>query len=230
MRIKFVAVLVLGLSLAASVASAAFSNVQDFDSESKATSDTLATKWGPQQSGSTVGVVALSSLAVYSNEQAHAGNLSGKLQWQWDATTTTKLVRIQPTAAGWIAGSSTTVDRTSTPFVGCYVYGYAHNDIFSIYMGEGATGGGSGPYEEFTRTPLTWNGWKLYERNLLTAPVTAFATGDGTLNASNTISGVFFRPPAADLYNGDVVDYYVDDFGYSDTSRADAGVGNWSVY
>lgn len=186
----------------------------------------LPTVWLPGTSGTSTGNYTGTPTGTYSNEQAHGGTLSGKLGWTWIATSTNapKRMRIQPAAT---FASAALANRTSTPYVGFYLYGAAQGDEVALYMGEGANG--ATPYEAFAYHPITWNGWQIIEHNI-SDPVTGYLTGDGTLNATCSLSGLAFNPPTANPGTTAAVTYYVDDFAYSATPRGTSAVSNWSVY
>ncbi len=230
MKIAFRALLGAGVLAIAFAGSAQTVVLQDFETT---TSGNLPGAWSPSFSGTSTGnLVANSESATYSTEQAHTGSASGKLVWQWaePATNLPKRIRIQPAAAGWLAGTNAAIDRSSTPYVGFYLYGASQMDQVALYMGEGAGGNGASPYEQFAPVSINWNGWGLYERHIVNDPVTGLFNGDGTLVVTNSMSGLMFYPPLDNAATNATVTYYVDDFTYSSTSRIAADVKNWSVY
>jgi len=200
--------------------------IMDFESGTAGTA--LPSQWLASYSGSSQNLA--NAAAVYSNEQAKSGSLSGKLGWDWTAASG-GIVRIQP-AAGWGTGVNPLADHTSEPYVGFAIYASGSGDIMQFYMGEGDQG--AGPYETFKADYyLTFTGWKVVERNILTDPVVAWVNGDGTLNSTCSFSGWFWKQQAP---AGTVV-YYLDDISFTSASRNPdllptpaAGVADWSVY
>lgn len=214
------AVLAIGTSVCAQTV------LQDFEAGTNGTA--LPGNWLPTFSGSTAGVATDAS--VYSNEQFVGGALSGKVSWDWTGASA-GFVRIQPAAAG--LNNNTAVDRTATPFIGMAIYASGGGDEFQYYMGEGSNG--ASPYEAFTaKYTLSFTGWRVVERNVLTNTVVSWAaTGDGVLNPICSLSGLMWRQLAAAV----PVAYYVDDITFTAATRnptlqpdAAAGVNDWSVY
>jgi hypothetical protein len=199
--------------------------IMNFESGTAGTS--LGAKWEPTVSGTTTG--AANPVFQYSNEQVKSGNLSGKLGWDWSGASG-GLVRIQP-AANWGAGNLL-ADHTSEPYVGFAIYASGSGDKMQFYMGEGAQG--ASPYESFKADYyLSFTGWKVVERNILTDPVVAWAIGDGVLLPTCSFGGWFWLQQAP---AGTVV-YYLDDISFTSASRNPdllpapaAGVADWSVY
>ncbi len=218
-------ILCMGLSVSAQVVLA------DFEAGADNAALPGIGAWSPHFSGTSTGnMVAASQVARVSTEQFVGGTRSAELGWQWLATSTNppKRIRIQP-AAGWNAANNGLVDRTSTPFVGFYLYGASQGDLVALFMGEAAQGGST--YEAFASHPIDWNGWRLIQHHVVNDTVTGFLTGNGTLNASHSMSGMVFYPPTATPATAATVTYYVDDFAFASASRGpSAGVDNWSVY
>ncbi|MGB9620028.1 MAG: hypothetical protein ACPL7K_06425, partial [Armatimonadota bacterium] len=165
----------------------------------------------------------------YSNEQAKTGSVSGKLGWDW-MNASGGLVRIQP--ADGLNNNAPAVDHTSEPFIGFAIYASGSGDKLAFYMGEGSAGNGASPYERFTADyTLSFTGWRVVERNILTDPVVGWVNGNGTLVPTCSFSGFFWSQGAP---AGSVV-YYLDDISFTNVSRnpdllPDAGVADWSVY
>ncbi len=221
------ALLIAGVGSVA-LASVAFADtvIQDFEAGTPGTD--LAGNWFPAYSGSTSGVDANTDSAQYSNEQVHGGSVAGKLVWDWTGASG-GFVRIQPASAGVISGSNLNVDRTSEPYIGYAIYASGTGDKMAFYMGEGSAGYGASPYERFTADyTLSFTGWRVVERNILTDPVVGWITGNGVLNSTCSFSGLFF-------YQAGTVTYYVDNLSFTTTTRnpdllPDASVADWSVY
>lgn len=198
--------------------------LQDFEAGTTGTS--LVANWNPNYSGSTVG--ATNSIYIYSDEQVKSGNLSGKIGWDWTGASG-GFVRIQP-AAG--LNNNAAVDHTSEPYIGFAIYASGTGDKLAFYMGEGATGYGASPYERFTADyTLSFTGWKVVERNILSDPVVGWVNGNGSLTPTCSFSGFFWYQQAP---AGSVV-YYLDDISFTSATRnpdlqPDAGVSDWSVY
>ncbi len=203
--------------------------LQDF--EAGTTGTNLVSNWRPGFSGSTSGINTDTNTQIYqySDEQAKSGVKSGKLGWEWTGASG-GLVRIQP-AAG-LNNNAPAVNHTSEPYIGFAIYASGTGDKLAFYMGEGASGNGASPYERFTADyTLSFTGWRVLERNILTDPVVAWVTGDGTLNATCSFSGFFWYQGA---YAG-AVTYYLDDISFTSSSRGpdllpDSAVSDWSVY
>lgn len=206
------------LALAACVGSAYADTVlQDF--EAGTAGSLIHSSWLPDFSGTSVGVDGSDDEANYSNEQANAGTLSGKLSWDWDGTASPGVSRIQPSSA---LGSLAAANHTAEPFIGLALYGANQGDNFTLYMRD--TG-----YEVFTdQATINWNGWQIVERNIQTSPVVGWVNGDSSLNASACfLNGWFFYQNAP---NNTRVTYYLDDIAFTAASRASSSVNNWSLY
>ncbi len=220
--------LIVGMASLA-LASVAFGDTVLQDFESGAPGSNLASAWNPTFSGSTAGAGG-TTVYQFSNEQAKTGTQSGKLGWDW-LNASGGLVRIQP-AAG-LNNNAPAVDHTSEPYVGFAIYASGTGDKLAFYMGEGTAGNGASPYERFTADyTLSFTGWKVVERNILTDPVVGWISGNGTLNATCSFSGFFWYQGAP---AGSVV-YYLDDISFTNATRNPdllpnpAGVADWSVY
>jgi hypothetical protein len=221
--------LILGAaSMALTSVALADTVVMDFEAGTAGTN--LPSNWLATFSGTTNG--AANAVAQYSNEQAHGGSLSGKLAWDWTGASG-GIVRIQPAAAGWPSGTNLNVDHTSEPYIGFAIYASGSGDGMAFYMGEGAAGNGASPYERFVGDYyLNFNGWRVVERNILTDPVVGWVNGNGSLNATCSISGFFFYQGAP----AGTVTYYIDDVSFTASTRNpdllphNASVSDWSVY
>jgi hypothetical protein len=202
--------------------------LQDF--EAGTSSSLIASQWLPDFSGTSVGCDGTDDEAQYSTDQANGGTKSGRLVWDWDGTAAggNACVRIHP--AGNALNNMTLVNHSGEPFFGMAVFGNANNqgDELQIYMGEAASGGS--PYAAFTsQTLVTWTGWKVVERNILTdAVVDWVVVNDNLLNPSCTWAGLFIRRSGNP--NGYRNVYHIDDILFATNTRLGAGVNNWSVY
>jgi len=203
--------------------------LQDF--EAGTTGTNLVANWRAGYSGSTTGINTNVATQPYqfSDEQVKSGNVAGKLGWEWSGASG-GFVRIQP-AAG-LNNNAPAVNHTSEPYIGFAIYASGTGDKLAFYMGEGASGNGASPYERFTADyTLSFTGWKVVERNILTDPVVGWVNGDGTLNPVCSFSGFFWYQGAP----AGPVTYYLDDISFTSSSRGpdllpDSAVSDWSVY
>ena len=205
-----VLVLMAVFCLALTTAALADSVAADFESGTNGV--TLGDTWGAGYSGSSSGLDVLTTIYLYSNEQANGGTLSAKEGWTWTGASG-GVVRVQPTVIIPQVNADYSIDH----YVHLAIYGNASNATFQLYMTD--TG-----YESFTDTvTIDFSGWKLLQWDTLTSPVVAWITGDSILTATSCrIRGFFFLQAAE---TGAQV-YYMDDFAYTAVTE----IADWSVY